>query len=627
MPTSLPYGSWPSPLSAAEVASASVRLHEPELGADGSAWWLERRSQEGGRVALVRDGEDVLPERFNVRTQAHEYGGGAWLLAGETVFFSNWEDQRLYRLDPGGEPRPITPEARLRYADGRLTADGARVICVRESHEGEEVVNELVSVPADGEGDQEVLASGRDFYSFPRLSPDGERLCFTCWDHPNMPWDGTELWEAPLDAPGDARLVAGGPEESIWQPGYDAGGGLVWVSDSSGWWQLYRDGERLVEVEAELGSPQWLFGGSTWAELADGTLAVLRLLHGEERLCLLRDGELEEIDLPYTAFGFPNIRARGDELVFVASSPREAPAVVRWSAAGGATVARRAVSEPLDPAWISVPREIAFESEGGRDAYAFYYPPANPDCQGPEGELPPLIVQSHGGPTGHVAPELQEDVLFWTSRGFGVVDVNYGGSTGFGREYRNRLRGTWGIVDTEDCIAAARHLAEQGEVAAERLVIHGGSAGGYTTLCALVFHDDFSAGASYYGVADAETLAQDTHKFESRYLDSLIGPYPEQAERYKERSPIHFTEGLRVPVVLFQGLEDEVVPPSQAEQMVEALKRNGVPHAYLAFEGEQHGFRRAETVIRCLEAELSFYAQVFGFEPADEIEPIELWRP
>ena len=623
-----PFGSWPSPLTAAGVAGASVRLSEPDLGGDGSVWWLERRPQEGGRTALVRDGEDVVPEGFNVRTRVHEYGGGAWLLNDDGgALCSSWDDQRLYRIDPGGEPRPITPEGPWRYADGRATPDAERLVYVRESHAGEEVVNELVALPAGG-GEPETIASGRDFYSCPRPSPDGERLCFTCWDHPNMPWDGTELWEAPLASPGDARRVAGGPEESIWQPGFGPDGELWWVSDATGWWQLYRDGERLTHVEAELGYPHWLFGGSTWAWLDDGTIAVVRTQHGEERLCLLgADGELEELDLPYTAFGFPCLRARGERLVFVAAGPREAPAVVTWSRSEGATVVRSAVDERIGDEWISVPREIAFESAGGRDAYAFYYPPANPDCEGPEGERPPLLVQSHGGPTGHTTPELQEDILFWTSRGFGVVDVNYGGSTGFGREYRNRLRGAWGIVDTEDCIAAAKHLAELGEADGERLVIHGGSAGGYTTLCALVFGDDFSAGASYYGVADAETLAQDTHKFESRYLDGLIGPYPEQADRYRERSPIHFADRLRVPVVLFQGLEDEVVPPSQAEEMVAALKRNGVPHAYLAFEGEQHGFRRAETVIRSLEAELSFYAQVFGFEPAGEIEPIELWRP
>jgi dipeptidyl aminopeptidase/acylaminoacyl peptidase len=620
-----PFGTWSSPLAAADVAGASVRFHEPALGADGSVWWLERRPQAGGRTTLVRDGEDVTPEGFNVRTQAHEYGGGAWLEHDGSAFLSRWDDQRLYRIDPGAEPRPLTPEGPFRYADARVTPGGSVLVCVRESHRNGEAVNEVVALPAEG-GEPRVLASGRDFYSNPRLSADGTRLCFLCWDHPNMPWDGTELWAAPLERPGEACRIAGGPDESIWQPEWGPAGELYRVSDRSGWWQLYRDDEQLSDVEAELGYPQWLFGGSTYARLDDGTIAVIRLRHGEERLCTLRDGRLEELDLPYTAFGFPNLRARGDTIAFVGASPEEGAAVVTWSAAGGATVVRSAAGEPLDRGWISVPREIAFESANGRDSYAFYYPPANPDFDGPEDELPPLIVASHGGPTGHAAPEFQEEVLFWTSRGFGVVDVNYGGSTGFGRDYRNRLRGTWGIVDTEDCIAAARHLAGRGEVDGERLVIHGGSAGGYTTLCALVFHDAFSAGASYYGVDDAETLAQDTHKFESRYLDRLIGPYPEDAEVYRQRSPIHFAERLRVPVILFQGLEDEVVPPSQAEQMVEALKRNGVPHAYLPFEGEQHGFRRAETVIRCLEAELSFYAQVFGFDPADEIEPVELWR-
>jgi dipeptidyl aminopeptidase/acylaminoacyl peptidase len=602
--TTAPYGSWRSPLTAAEVAGAGVRLAEPALGEDGSVWWLERRPADGGRTALVRDGQDVTPEGFNVRTRVHEYGGGAWVLHGETAFVSNFEDGRLYRA--GAEP--ISPEGPFRYADGRMSPDGARLICVREAHRHGEVVNEIVSLPLDGGGEPEVLATGRDFYSYPRLSPDGKRLAYTCWDHPNMPWDGTELWV-------DGELVTGGPEDSIWQPEWGPDGGLHWVSDRSGWWQLYRDGDQLTDGEAELGYPQWLLGGATYALLGDGTIAVIRNRHGEERLCLLRDGELDELDLPYTAFGYPWLRSQGERLVFAAGSAAEEPAVVTWSEGEGARVVKRSNDDRLDAAWTSTPREIEFAGSEGRPTYAWYYPPANPDFEGPEGERPPLVVQSHGGPTGHAAPELQaEDVLFWTSRGLGVVDVNYGGSTGFGREYRERLNGTWGIVDTEDCIAAARHLADAGEVDGERLVIHGASAGGYTTLCALVFHDAFSAGASYYGVADAETLAQDTHKFESRYLDRLIGPYPERADLYRERSPIHFVERLNVPVILFQGLEDEVVPPSQAEQMVEALKKNGVPYEYLAFEGEQHGFRKAETVERCLEAELAFYAKVFGFE-------------
>jgi dipeptidyl aminopeptidase/acylaminoacyl peptidase len=552
----------------------------------------------------VRDGEDVLPPEFNVRTRVHEYGGGAWLLHGETAYCSSFEDQRLYRVERG-RAEPLTPEGPYRYADGRVSPDGTRIVCVRETH-GDEVVNELVAVPLDG-GEHELLAGGRDFYSFPRVSPDGERLAYTCWDHPNMPWDGTELWV-------DGELVAGGPDESIWQPEWSPGGELHWVSDRTGWWQLYREGERLTEVEAELGHPQWLFGGATYAFLDDGTIALVRCRRAEERLCLLgHGGELEELDLPYTGFGFPTLRSRGERLVFVAGSPHDDPAVISWSRAAGAEVVKRSSDQPLEEAWTSSPREIEFSGSGGRPTYAWYYPPTNPDFEGPAGELPPLLVQSHGGPTSHAPPQLEaEDVLFWTSRGIGVVDVNYGGSTGFGREYRERLNGTWGIVDVQDCIAAARHLAEQGEVDGERLLIRGGSAGGYTTLCALAFHDAFAAGASYYGVADAETLAEDTHKFESRYLDRLIGPYPEAAKLYRERSPIHYADRLRAPLILFQGLEDEVVPPSQAEQMVAALERNGVPHEYLAFEGEQHGFRNAETVERCLEAELSFYRRVLS---------------
>jgi dipeptidyl aminopeptidase/acylaminoacyl peptidase len=639
MPETAPFGSWRSPITAALVARAGTRLAEPLIGPDGGAWWLEGRPAEGGRTVLVRrrpDGEagDVTPEGFYVRTRVHEYGGGAWLLHGDTVFFSNFEDQRLYRQDPGQAPRPITPEppapAGLRYADGRATPDGRWIVCVRESHRGDGVVNELVAVPADGAGEPAVLASGRDFYSFPRLTPDGERLAWTCWDHPNMPWDGTELWVASVDG-SDARLVAGGPQESIFQPEWSPTGELHFVSDRTGWWNLYRerdgDVEALTAEEAELGYPQWLFGGSTYAFLPDGAIACVRCDRGEERLCLLAAGAEapEDLGLPYTSFEFPTLRSHGNTLVFIAGSPEQETEIVSIEVPGGKpTPLRRASEQPVDPAYASTPRAIEFPTEGGLTAHAFYYPPTNPDFEGPDGERPPLIVEIHGGPTSHRCPELRRAVLFWTSRGFGVVDVNYGGSTGFGREYRERLRGTWGIVDTADCIAAARHLADAGEADGARLLIHGGSAGGYTTLCALVFHDSFASGASYYGVADAETLAQDTHKFESRYLDGLIGPYPEAAETYRERSPIHFAERLRSPVILFQGLEDEVVPPSQAEQMVAALRANGVPHAYLAFAGEQHGFRRSETIVRCLEAELFFYGRMLGFEPADEIESVPI---
>ncbi len=446
-----------------------------------------------------------------------------------------------------------------------------------------------------------------------------------------MPWDGTELWLAPLEDPGDAMLVAGGEGESVFQPEWDAAGRLHFVSDESGWWNLYRlDGDTVVQLTAEqadLGHPQWLFGGSTFAFLEGGAIVCVRCDRGEERLFLLDPGteRPRDLELPYSSFGFPSLSARSGTVAFAAAGHTTETAVVRYDVAGGeAEVVRTASDHAIDGAYVSIPRPIEFPTSGGETAHAFFYPPANADFEAPPGELPPLIVQSHGGPTSHATPAFDPEFLFWTSRGFGVVDVNYRGSSGHGRAYRDRLRGGWGVLDTDDCVAAARHLAATGEADGERLAIRGGSAGGYATLCALVFHDDFATGASYYGVADTETLAEDTHKFESRYLDGLIGPYPEERELYRERSPIHFVERLGAPVILFQGLDDEVVPPSQAETMVAALKGNGVAHAYLAFEGEAHGFRKAETEVRCLQAELYFYGRILGFEPADELEPVKI---
>ena len=646
MPTVAPYGSWRSPIDAAAVARAGRRLAAPAIAKDGAVWWAEGRPAEGGRVLLMRrppgaEPEEVTPAGFNVRTRVHEYGGGAWTLAGaDTVLFSNFADQRLYRQRLGEEPVAIVPEpepgASLRYADGRVTPDGGALICVREAHPPgagpAEVENQIVAVALDGSDAQPtVLASGRDFYSFPRPSPDGAWLAWTCWDHPQMPWDGTELWLAPLADPGEATLVAGGPDESVFQPEWDPAGRLHFVSDRGGWWNLYRDAgevvEQLTDEEAELGHPQWLFGGSTYAFLDDGSIACIRCERGEERLFLLEPGaeRPRDLELPYTSFGFPSLSSRGTAVAFAAASPARETAVVLLDLPGGEPEEiRGGGGDPVGDGYVSIPRAIEFPTSGGETAHGFYYPPANPDFEAPEGELPPLIVQSHGGPTSHATPALYREFLFWTSRGIGVVDVNYRGSSGYGRPYRQRLRGGWGVLDTDDCIAATRHLADGGEVDGGRLAIRGGSAGGYATLCALVFHDEFAAGASYYGVADAETLAADTHKFESRYLDGLIGPYPERADLYRERSPIHFVERLRAPLILFQGLEDEVVPPSQAETMVAALNRGGVPHAYLSFAGEGHGFRRAETEVRCLEAELCFYGRVLGFEPADELVPLEI---
>ena len=652
MPTVAPFGSWRSPIDAAAVASSGRRLAAAAIAPDGAVWWAEGRPDEGGRVVLMRrrpDGgpETVTPAGINVRTRVHEYGGGAWrLVDSDLVLFVDFADQRLYRLRLGEAPVAISPEppspGAFRYADLRTSPDGLTVVCVRESdREGEgEPVNEIVSLPLDGPGEPQVLASGRDFYSSPRTSPDGNWLAWTCWDHPNMPWDGTELWVAPLRDPGQARLVAGGAEESVFQPEWSPGGLLHFASDRDGWWNLYRAREpgaelsgeegaqvQLTEEEADFAHPQWLFGGATYAFLDSGALACVRCASGEERLFLLEPEGWEPADLglPFTSFGYPMLSAREGKVAFAAASPESEPAIVVYDVEqGGTEVVRTASEEPVDPAYVSRPRPIQFATGDGETAHGFYYPPTNPGFSAPAGELPPLIVESHGGPTSHATPALDREFLYWTSRGIGVVDVNYRGSSGYGRAYRNKLRGGWGVVDTEDCVNAALHLAERGEADRERLAIRGGSAGGYATLCALTFHDAFAAGASYYGVADVEALARDTHKFESRYLDRLVGPYPEQAALYRERSPINYAERLQVPVILFQGLEDPVVPPNQAETMVAALQRNGVPHAYLPFEGEQHGFRRAETNVRCLEAELYFYGRIMGFEPAGDPEPVEI---
>jgi dipeptidyl aminopeptidase/acylaminoacyl peptidase len=650
MPATAPYGSWSSPIEAATVARAGRRLAFPAIAGDGAVWWAEGRPDEGGQVVLMRrapggEPEAVTPEDVNVRTRVHEYGGGAWCLAApDLVLFVDFADQRLYRQRLGSAPEAISPAPRspgaLRYADMQVAPGGGRVVCVRERDTEGEPVNEVVSLALDGSGEPQVLASGRDFYSFPRISPDGEWLAWTCWDHPNMPWDGAELWVAPLSDSGEERLVAGGREESIFQPEWGPDGRLHYVSDRDGWWNLFRardpgaqlSGEegalvQLTEQRADFAHPQWLFSGATYRFLESGAIVCVRCERAEERLFLLQpDGwEPAALGLPFTSFGYPALAVRGETVAFAAGSPEQETAIVLYDVAAGKTeVVRSSSDEPVDRRYLSRPRPVEFPSGDGETAFGFYYPPTNPEFEAPAGELPPLIVESHGGPTSHATPALDREFLYWTSRGIGVVDVNYRGSSGYGREYRNKLRGTWGVVDTEDCVNAALHLAEQGEADGGRLAIRGGSAGGYATLCALTFHEGFAAGASYYGVADVEALARDTHKFESRYLDRLIGPYPEGPELYRERSPIHHVEQLRSPVILFQGLEDEVVPPNQAETMAAALERNGVPHAYLAFEGEQHGFRKAETNIRCLEAELYFYGRIMGFEPAGDPQPVEI---
>ena len=636
-----PFGSWKSPITSDLIVRGSIGLSQPLIDG-GEIYWVEMRPSEAGRNVLVKcdkDGttRDVTAAPFNVRTRVHEYGGGDYAVRNGLVCFSSFSDQQLYvRSADALSPAAITRVANMRYAEACIDQSLKRLVCVREDHTvaGREAVNTLVSLELTGNDDcGEVLVSGNDFYSSPRLSPDGSRLAWLTWNHPNMPWDGTELWVGKF---GENNLlatvhrVAGGTTESIFQPEWSPDGVLYFVSDRNGWWNLYRVGaggsvEAVYELEAEFGMPQWGFGMSSYAFESVDRIVCTYVEKGMSKLGLIDTGtrKFEPIDCPYTDIRF--LRASSGQAVMRAGSPSEAAAIVKFDfEAKSFRVVRSSNNLEIEAAYLSKPRAVEFSTEDGLTAHAFFYPPKNPDFRAPEGELPPLLVEIHGGPTSAAATALSLGIQYWTSRGIAVLDVNYGGSTGFGRAYRERLKGKWGIVDVDDCVNGARHLVEAGEVDGNRLMITGGSAGGYTTLCALTFRKAFSAGASHYGVSDAEALARDTHKFESRYLDGLMGPYPERRETYFERSPINFTSQLSCPVIFFQGLDDKVVPPNQAEMMVEALRSKGIPVGYIAFEGEQHGFRQAQNIKRALDGELYFYSRVFGFELAEPVEPVEI---
>ena len=638
MPTIAPYGSWKSPITSDLIVAETVGLGGTAFDGD-DLYWTELRPKEGGRIAIVRrtpDGKtrDVTPMPFNARTRVHEYGGRAYAAAEGTVYFSNFADQRLYRQDPGAEPRPITPEADLRYADYIVDRRRNLLFCVREDHTAPgEAVNTLAIIKCDGdEHGGEVIVSGNNFYSSPRLSPDGNKLAWLTWNHPNMPWDGTELWVGEVNPDGSlgrTERVAGGLAESIFQPEWSPDGLLYFVSDRTGWWNLYRWREGRVEplcpLEAEFGQPQWVFSMSTYAFESAGRIICAYAQRGGAHLARLDAAtlELEDIETPYTDIG--GVRAAPGRVLFTAGSPTETWSIVLLDLAARTTdVLRRSSQVKVDPGYLSSPQEIEFPTEGSLAAYAFYYLPRNQDFVAPAGEKPPLIVMSHGGPTGATSSVFSPGIQYWTSRGFAVLDVNYGGSTGYGRAYRQRLNGNWGVVDVDDCVNGARYLVECGAVDGERLAITGGSAGGYTTLCAITFRNVFKAGASHFGIGDLEAFAKDTHKFESRYLDNLVGPYPARRDLYVERSPIHYTHKLACALILFQGLEDKIVPPNQAQMMYEAVRAKELPVAYLAFEGEQHGFRKAENIKRTLDAELYFYSRVFKFQLADPVEPVKI---
>ena len=636
-----PAGSWASPFPIELLTKGAVTFGE--IGAAGGRrWWLEGRAEEGGRQVLVRREVDgtltrLTPEGFNARSRVHEYGGGSFLVDGELIVVSDFATGRLQRVTAAGVLEPLTPEGHAwRFADLSHDVRRNRLLAVREDHEPAtlarhgEAENALVAIDL-ADGTVTVFAEGFDFVSSPRLSPDGERLAWLRWDHPNLPWDGTELVLADLDEAGhplSPRVVAGSPSDWIAQPRWSPAEDLHFVAEPDGWMNHFRLGaDEQVErvgpaVEAEFAFPDWVFALANYAIDVDGTIVGVGRSGGRDRLYrIAADGSTSTFDLPFSEMGY--VALDGGSAVFRAAATDRPWAVVELDLATGATeVLARSTTLEVDLADASLGELVEFPTDGDRTAFGFLYQPASRTFQVPSGTRPPLIVTSHGGPTAEASSAFAVTIQLFTSRGFAVLDVDYGGSTGYGKAYRKRLEGGWGVVDLADCVAGARWLAAEGIVDGERLAIRGGSASGYTTLCAVTFSDAFSAGTSYFGIGDLETFIRGTHKFESRYLDRLIGPYPERKDLYHDRSPLNFADRISCPVLILQGAEDRVVPPAQAEQIVDVLWERHLPHAYVLFQGEDHGFRAAPNIIRSFESELSFYGQVFGFEPADAIEPV-----
>lgn len=637
-PEPLPYGTWPSPITSDMLVQDAVRLGQIRTHRE-SVYWIEGRPQEMGRGVLVRwtpgrRPEDITPASYSARTKVHEYGGGDFLACADGVVFSNAIDQRLYWQEKVGTPVTLTDEGPWRYADAILDESRGRILCVVEEEvEGQpEPANYIGMVPFPGGGAPQRFLQGHDFYSNPALNRDGSHLAWLCWDHPNLPWDGTELWVADVDAAGavsGATLVAGGTSESVFQPQWGPDGHLYFVSDRNGWWNLYRlrDGqvELVFERQAEMGMPQWVFGMSTYAFPTTDLVAVGVHDRGRWRLALvnLADGSVRDVSLPYS--DIQAVHAIQGAVILCAASPTKPSSIVHVDVETGTDrVVRRSNRVQLDADLISLPQHVEFPTSDSGTAHGFYYRPTHSNAVGREGERPPLIVKCHGGPTACAQTALDLRVQYWTSRGFGFLDVNYRGSTGFGRAYRAPLDGQWGVIDVQDCVDAARFMVAQGVADKERLIVAGSSAGGYVTLCALTFHDVFKAGASYYGISDLEALLRDTHKFEARYFDRLVGEYPEQQVLYRERSPLHSADKVSCPVIFFQGSDDKVVPPNQAKTMVDALKKRSVPVAYVEFEGEGHGFRQADTIQRAIESELYFYGEVFGLDLPEVLEPVAI---
>ncbi len=637
-PITAPYGSWKSPISADEVYGQFIGVGNIQHDGE-NLYWSELRPN--GQTILVYQppqgqATDLTPPQYDVRTRVHEYGGGDYLVVDGVVYFSNFTDQKLYRQAVGGKPQPFTRIEGMRYADAIVDRPRNRIIVVREDHtdKAAQAINCIVKISLANGGEEQIMVSGNDFYSTPRLNPAGTRLAWLTWNHPNMPWDGTELWVADVSSQGRLekhKLVAGGKAESIFQPEWSPDGILYFVSDRTGWWNLYRwqedtgEAEALAPMEAEFGEPQWIFGYSVYGFESAEKLICAYSRNGLYQLASLdtRTLSFQPILCPYTSIFELHVYA--GKLYMIASSASEPNSLVQYDLARGKlTVLKRGRPVTIDQTYFSAGQPVEFPTNNGLTAFGFYYPPKNPEFAGPPGELPPLLVMSHGGPTGATNSGFRYGIQYWTTRGFAVLDVNYGGSTGYGRAYRERLKDQWGVVDVQDCVNGAQYCVDHRLADGKHLAIRGGSAGGYATLCAITFHKVFSAAASYFGISDLEAMAKDTHKFESRYLDSLIGPYPERRDLYISRSPIHFVKQIECPLILFQGLDDPIVPPNQSQMIFDALRTRNVPVAYLSFPGEQHGFVKFENNKRSQEAELYFYSRIFGFPLAEEIEPVKI---
>jgi len=633
-----PFGSWASPVKAKSIAAEHIGLGQIEID-ENQVYWVENRPSEEGRNVIVTQNSkggnfDVIPPSYNARTRVHEYGGGSFAVKDKIICFSNFEDQNLYIKIPEKDIKPLTENNNSRYADLSIDMKFKRVICVREENKnfGKEPDNTIVGIPLEFSDKIRTLIWGNDFYSSPRLSPDGRKIAYLTWNHPQMPWDGTELWVAALNLDGSIgkkEKIAGSRKESIFQPEWSPDNVLYFISDRNNWWNIYRFNKNKVEsfvtMKSDFGLPQWVFGLSTFDFYSGDKIVCSYTKEGKWYLGFL-DLETKDLDLIKTKYDtISYVKVMGENLIMKAASPLKPPALVRLNMnTRKSKVLRRSTDISIPLEYISVPESVVFPSKGGEKTYGFYYSPKNRKFKGPRGEKPPLIVIVHGGPTSSTSTALDLKKQFWTSRGFAVFDVNYGGSSGYGRNYRDRLKGKWGIKDVDDCINGVKFLVKKGKADGERLIIRGGSAGGYTVLCALTFRDFFRAGASYYGVSDLVKLTKETHKFESHYLNSLIGKYPEKIKLYEERSPINSAGKLCVPVIFFQGAEDKVVPPEQSESFVSVLEKKGVPVSYILFEKEQHGFRKAQNIKRSLEAELYFYARVFGFELKEAIKPVPI---